>query len=303
MFYSRFLSFPLLLKAGVLTAGLTLTLPASAATVVSDWVGLALKAVGNAPTTGDPVIAPTSASRAYGLLGTVMYDAWSAYEVTPISTLLGDSLQRPSQENTTANKSEAISYAAYNILSELFPNQVNLFKEQMNVLGFNLDNPTTTAAGIGNLMAETLMGFRRYDGANQLGNYEDTTGYNPVNITLPGQAPIVKDITRWTAEHVPIDDLNGPIQKALAPQWGDVIPFALTSGSQFRPPAPESFLPDRLATADLEARTITRSDGTVVPISRDLIGTDINPDFIAKSEAIVAFSADLTDKEKMIAEY
>jgi hypothetical protein len=303
MSYSHFLFFPFLLSAGVLTLGVTLTLPASAATVVSDWVGLALKAVENAPITGDSVTAPTSASRTYGLLGTAMYDAWSAYEVTPISTLLGDSFQRPTQENTNDNKSEAISYAAYNILSELFPNQVNIFKDQMLGFGFNPDNPTTTAAGIGNLMAETLMGFRRSDGANQLDNYKDTTGYNPVNITLPGQAPIINDITRWTAEHVPIDDLDAPIQKALTPQWGDVIPFALTSGGQFRPPAPESFLLDPLATADLQARTITRSDGTVVPISRDLIGTDINPDFIAKSDAIVGFSGNLTDKEKMIAEY
>jgi hypothetical protein len=235
-----------------------------------------------------------------------MYDAWSAYESTPISTVLGDSLQRPSQENTEAHKHEAASYAAYRVLSELFPNQVGTFRGQMLGLGFNPDNnttDTTTAAGIGNTMAATLMGFRRSDGSNQLGNYADTTGYSPVNITLPGQAPLVNDIARWSAEHVPIDDLDAPIQRALTPQWGEVTPFALASGSQFRPPAPAPFLLDPLATADLQAGTITRSDGTVVDISRDAIGTDINPDFITQSEEIVAFSANLTDEQKMVAEY
>lgn len=291
---------PSLFSAGVLTAGAAVTLPANAATVVSDWIGLALEAVEQVPNTGDPVTGPTSASRAYGILGTAMYDAWSAYEMTPISTLLGDSWQRPSQENTVANKVEAVSYAAYGVLSELFPNQVDTFRGQMLDLGFNPDNnttDTTAAAGIGNRMAETLMEYRRSDGSNQLGNYADTTGYSPVNI------PVVNDITRWTPEHVPIDDPNASIQVALTPQWGQVTPFALTSGSEFRPPAPEPFLLDPLATADLEAGTIARSNGEVVPISRDLIGTDINPAFIERAEEIVAFSTELTDEQKLIAEY
>ena len=298
--------FRCLLSVGVVTIGTYLTLPASAATVVSDWVGLAVNAVRNTPTTGDPVTAPTSASRAYGLLGTAMYDAWSAYEPLPISTVIGDSLQRPILENTLNNKSEAISYAAYQILSELFPNQVDIFTGKMLELGFDPDiinvDPTT-AAGIGNIMAEQLMDFRRFDGSNQLGNYSDTTDYSPLNITLPGQEPVVIDITRWTAEHVPIDDLDAPIQDPVTPQWGQVIPFALSEGSQFRPPAPAPFLLDPVATVDLEAGTITRSDGTVVEISRDLIGIDINPDFITQSEEIVTFSANLTDEQKLIAEY
>ena len=111
------------------------------------------------------------------------------------------------------------------------------------------------------------------------------------------------DIATWTAEHVPIDDLNARIQKATTPQWGEVIPFALTSGSEFRPSAPAPFLLDPLATANLQAGTITRSNGEVVPISRSLIGVDINPRFITESEAVIAFSANLTDEQKMIAEY
>ncbi|MDJ0679682.1 MAG: phosphatase PAP2 family protein [Xenococcaceae cyanobacterium MO_167.B52] len=295
-----------LLSVGFVTAQVQLTLPANAATVVSDWVGLAVKAVRNSPTTGDLVTAPTSASRAYGLLGTSMYDAWSAYETLPTSTVVGDILQRPSPENTLNNKREAVSYAAYGILSELFPNQVDIFREQMFDLGFNPDNTSTdptTAAGIGNVMAERLMEFRRFDGSNQLGNYEDTSNYSSRNTTLSGHNPMVNDITRWTAEHIPIDDLDASIQKPLTPQWGKVIPFALSESSQFRPREPTPFLLDPEAKADLQARTIIRSDGTEVNISRELIGKDINSDFISESEEIIAFSANLTDEQKIIAEY
>ena len=59
--------FPALLSVGMVTAGVSLMLPATATTIVSDWVDLALIAVENAPVNGDPVTAPTSASRAYGL--------------------------------------------------------------------------------------------------------------------------------------------------------------------------------------------------------------------------------------------
>lgn len=291
--------------AALAAAGLA-PLPATAATVASDWVGLALVAVTNDLAAGDPVTGPTAASRAYGILGTAMYDAWSAYEAVPLSTLLGDSLQRPLSENTQANKEEAISYAAYRVLSELFPNQESSFTAQMTLLGYDPNNTTTdtaAAAGIGNVMAETLMQFRRADGSNQLGDYADTTGYLPFNPTLPGAEPTVNDITRWSAEHVPIDDLSAPIQKALTPQWGSVTPFALASGGELRPPAPQPFLLDPLAKADLAAGTITRANGDVVPISQALIGTDINPEFIAQAEDLVNISANLTDEQKLIAEY
>lgn len=295
-----------LLPIGVLSGGLALTLPANATTIVNDWVDLALIAVENTPSTGGPITGPTSASRAYGILGTAMYDAWAAYEPTPISTLLGDSLQRPSLENTEQNKVQAVSYASYRVLSELFPDQQTLFRNQMVALGFDPDNNSTdssTAAGIGNIMAETLMQSRRVDGSNQLNNYSDTTGYEPVNITLPGEEPLVIDMNLWTAEHRPIDDLDAPIQTPLTPQWGEVTPFALSSGDQFRAPDPLAFLLDPSATANLQDGTITRGDGTEVPISKDLIGTDINPEFISQAEEIIDLSANLTDEQKMIAEY
>jgi hypothetical protein len=267
---------------------------AQAATVASDWVGVAREGVGNQPQ------GPTVASRIYGILGTAMYDAYSAYAPTPSSTRLGDNLQRPSVENTQANKEEAISFAAYRVLSELLPSQITALNDRMISLGYNPSNTTTdttTAAGIGNVMAETLMSFRRVDGSNQLNNYVDTSGY-----TTPNTPEQVVDIELWTPEHVPVNS-NSPLQRYLTPHWGDVEPFSLSSSAQFRPAAPEPFLLDPNASADLQAGTITRADNTVVPISAALIGTDINPGFIAQAADLIDISANLTDEQKLIAEF
>ena len=246
-------------------------------------------------------VGPTVASRAYGLVHTAMFDAWAAYDETAIATQLGDDLQRPAAENTDANKTEAMSYAAYRVLSELFPNQIALFDDVMADLGFdpaNNSTDTTTPTGIGNVSAEVLMGFRREDGSNQLGDYADTTGYVPVNTS-----DNIIDIERWTSERVPIDSPDAALQNFLTPQWGTVDAFSFDTPGQFRPPAPQPFLLVDDATVDLAAKTITLADGSVLDISPDLVGTVINPEFIAQSETVLDFSANLTDEQKLIAEF
>lgn len=114
------------------------------------------------------------------------------------------------------------------------------------------------------------------------------------------------DIELWTPEFVPIDAEPGEeirIQSFLTPQWGDVTPFALESGDELRPVAPEPFLLVE-GEVDLEAQTITlASTGEVLSITRDLIGDVINPGFIEQAEDIVDVSANLTDEEKLVAEF
>ncbi|NET41373.1 DUF6851 domain-containing protein [Okeania sp. SIO2B3] len=254
---------------------------------------------------------PTVASRAYGILHTAAYDAWSAYDPLAVGTQLEDNLQRPQSENTDANKTEAISFAAYRVLSELFPSEVEIFNDVMAELGFDPNNTTTdttTAAGIGNVSAEALLAFRRNDGSNQLGNdpngngtpYSDITNYQPLN--FPGETI---DIESWTPERVPIDALPGEeqrIQTFLTPQWGSVTPFSLTSVEEIRPEAPEPFLLVD-GEVDLEARTITLADQSVVEITPDIVGTIINPGFIEQTQRVVDLSANLTDEQKLIAEF
>ena len=63
---------------------------------------------------------PTVASRAFGVLFTAIYDAWAAYDpVAKVTQNAGPSQQTTG--NTDAHKTEAISYAAYRTLNDLFP--------------------------------------------------------------------------------------------------------------------------------------------------------------------------------------
>ncbi len=254
---------------------------------------------------------PTIASRAYGILNTAIYDAYAAYEGRPISTQLGDVLQRPESENTEANKTEALSYAAYQAAIELFPEQQEVFDQLMEELGFDpnvVSFDPTTAAGIGNISAQALLEVRSQDGSNSLGDdpngdgtpFSDTTGY-----TSPNSPDDLEIIDRFQLQNV--EDLDGAItrtQEFLTPQWGGVDGFALESGDQFRPGPPIPFIKEGVeATVNLDAKTITLADGTELEISRDLIGSVINEEFIEQAENIIEVSANLTDEQKIIAEF
>ena len=85
----------------------------------------------------ETAVGPTIGSRAYAMVHTAIYDAWSAYDQTAISTQLQDTLQRPTGENTDRNKKEAASHAAYRVLQDLFPGQIQIFDQVMDTLGFD----------------------------------------------------------------------------------------------------------------------------------------------------------------------
>ena len=157
-------------------------------------------------------------------------------------------------------------------------------------------------------LPQSLLNWRQQDGANQLNDYADTVGYLPLNPSDQRSA-----IDTWLTENIPVDTSPGDLdfretQVPLHPQWGTVTPFALDSGDEFRPVAPEPFLIDPDASLNLNAKTITRADGTEVAISKSLIGTDINPAFIDQAERLVKVSADLSttpegEKQKLIADF
>ncbi len=258
----------------------------------------------------ETAVGPTIASRAYSMVHTAIYDAWASYDPVAVPTQLEDSLQRPEAEITEANKAEAMSFAAYRVLVDLFPEQSAIFEQLMADLGHDINNDTidpTVAAGIGNLAAASLLEFRHQDNSNQLGDdpagilgvaYSDTTGYQPINPNPEN----INDISLWTPEYVPVDNPDGTLQQFLTPQWGDVVPFALDSGAELRPIEPEPFLLVA-GEVDFAEQTIILEDGLEVAISRDLIGTVINPEFVTQAEEIVQISANLTDEQKLIAEF
>ncbi|MEM7188341.1 MAG: DUF6851 domain-containing protein [Pseudomonadota bacterium] len=267
-------------------------------------------------------VGPTIASRAYAMMHTAMYDAWSSFDATAVRVsfdLEGDNVETSGDDSA---KQKAMSFAALTVLRDIFPDQEDLYVEVMqDRLGYALEDDGSIEAQIGIDAAEDLLALRGDDGSNQSGGYADTTGYTPFN---PNPTEI-NDITRWTPENVPIDpeDASPAEQSFLTAQWLAVESFGLaenpdgtTNYSQTLPPAPQAFFTDAFsdATLNFDDATITLgsdavidgvaySAGDEIAVSQDLIGEVINQGFIDQSQHVVDISAALTDEQKIIAEF
>lgn len=189
---------------------------------------------------------PATAARALNMVHTSIFDAWAAYDDKAIGTRRGSTLRRPCSEHTLANKAEAISFAAFRTLFSLFEQDALELIQLMFALGYdpaNISTDPTTPAGIGNIAAIDEINFRLFDGANQTGTepgsdgtpYSDYTGYTtpntPFAIVDPNQFQILFQ--------------NGMLQVPVTPQWGLVVPFALTSPDEFAPHRPPATYPSR----------------------------------------------------------
>jgi hypothetical protein len=201
---------------------------ATGETIVVTWSSATLQAF------RDTRMGPPMGARALAIVHTAMFDAWAAYDGRAVGTRRGGALRRPARERTEENKKRAISYASYRTLVDLFPTERPKFDAVMRQHGYDPADRSTnlsTATGVGNVAAEAVLQYRRHDGSNQFGDrnggtaYSDYTGYAPVNAF-----DRITDPTRWQPLFV-----NGAEQKYLAPHWGLVTPFAMTSASQFRP--------------------------------------------------------------------
>ena len=213
-----------------------------ATSAVTEWNATFLEAVRTVR------MGPPQTARAGAILHTCIYDAWACYDAKANGSLFYGFLRRPAAERTQANQEQAIAYAAYRALVDLFPARKADFDARMSALGFDSADQSTdlsTPTGLGNFLANAVLQQRHFDGSNQLGDlrmpaYSDYTGYAPVNPAIPlSGATVITDPNRWS-----------PLQFAtatsgvfatpgfLVPHWGNVRPFALTVSSQFRPSGP-----------------------------------------------------------------
>lgn len=241
--------------------------PAASDDVVLKWNEELLATIrANPPLTG-----PTVTSRALGILQTATFDAWAAYDPAAKGTRLGSQLRRPAEERSTANKSKAISYAAYTVLVDLFGepkfNRRSFYDAQMAALGYPTDgSDSSTPATVGTRAAQAVLDYRRTDGSNQLNAYADTTGYQPRN-----SWDRINDPMRWQPmcvltpagvdagkPPVPAGACESPyytIQKALTPHWGKVLPFSAPAAG-YRVTGPPKDPDGRYSTAEIN-REIT----------------------------------------------
>ena len=223
-------------------------------------------------------------ARALAIMNTCMYDAWSVYDSKAAPT------QRTminKQTGGIVHKQEAISYAAYRALLDLFPGEATLLENTMHLLHYDASNitmDTATPAGIGNVSAQAILVFRHQDGSNQANGYADTTSFPHAYreypaVPLPLNTPdAITNPNHW--QPLRIADSNGGVvvQTYVGPHWGLVLPFALRNGAEFRPQRK--------------------------PLSTQF-GEGISPahSYVQQAQQMVDMSAHLTDNQKAIAEY
>src|SRR2546429_3337085 len=135
--------------------------------VVVRWSAAALQGV------RDSRLGPPMVARALAIVHTCIFDAWAAYDKRAVGTQFGDELRRPRRERTLANKNEAISFAAYRALVDLFAlDKASVFDPLMASLGYdpnNLTINTDTPAGFRNVAFVTYITFRHCHDPNHLG--------------------------------------------------------------------------------------------------------------------------------------
>ena len=188
---------------------------------------------------------PPMAARSIAIVYTSIYDAWAAYDPTAKPTRVGIP-QRPGPENTIPNKELAIHYAAYRALRDQFPTMVNTFVAKMVSLGLDPNNASVVLSnpiGIGNQSANLVLAFRQNDGANEAGGYADNSNYqtvnSPLNPLFPTPVEDIRNPDRWQKLVYLTPDNRPAAPDFIAPHWGNVTPFALLTGNQFRPSPPQ----------------------------------------------------------------
>jgi hypothetical protein len=247
---------------------------------------------------------PTAASRALAIVATAMYDAWTAFDTVALPTQPnnGVGLRAPANLLDETDKEVAVSYAAYQALSNLFPAtlyppatyptqysgptntpapQVLLQSLLTSLQGAGATIATTanvppqTAADIGILAGNAVVAARANDNSNQTGAlsggrpYSDYTGYTAVNSPTSIVNPNL-----WQ----PLSVL-GATQKYATPFWGTVTPFATLPPFQGQGPAtyPSWQYTAQTALVLLLSATLNNTTKVIADYWADSPGTQLPP--------------------------
>ena len=222
-------------------------------------------------------------------MSVAMWDAWATYDATATGVLFKEKHQ--ASDVTTARK-EAMSYAAYRVLSARFIKAVgaDASLSEFDTLMDGLCLPINvtridgdTPAAIGNRIASQLLATAREDGSNEANGYA-ATDYKPVNppLVVAKSGISIVDPDRWqplqlermvSQNGIPVT--NG-VQQAVGPHWGHVTPFAIpaggASGTPFDPGPPPLFADAAYRTQAVE---VIRDSSMLDPASDATI--DISP--------------------------
>lgn len=175
--------------------------------VVTDWNTIALNAI---KTAGSP---PPLASRNLAIVHAAIYDAVNSI------VRLGNSYHVNINAPKGANADAAAAEAAYETLVNLYPTQRATFDAALVATLAKVPDGKSEQAGIqvGKTVADEILSWRSTDGSSATVAYTPKVGDEFWKPTAPAFAA------------------------ALLPQWPNVTPFELASGSQFRPAGPLAY--------------------------------------------------------------
>ena len=178
------------------------------------WNAVALEAIRESKT------APPVAARDLAIVQVAVYDAVNAIDPRGPA-------YRVRANGGRASSPATVAAAAHETLKVLFPDQSALIDDAYNQAVAGLAPTRATAKGLvlGKRVADRELAARSNDGSNVKVNYTP--------IDQPGL---------WQ----PTPPTNAP---AFLPGWGNLTPFVLKSGSQFRPPAPPALTSTEYASA------------------------------------------------------
>jgi len=193
---------------------------------IRDWNGTMLEAIRTAST------APPLASRNMAMVSAAIYD--SVNSITKKYSPYRVSIDAPAG----ASEAAAAAAAAQRVLVSLYPAQASKFDAALQSSLANIPDSKSKDDGIilGQKVADQIISWRSTDGSTKVVPYTPKTDPGSWVPTPPALAA------------------------TLAPQWPDVTPFAMTSGSQFRPSGPPALDSAKYAQEFNEVKEIGKID-------------------------------------------
>ena len=190
-------------------------------------------------------VGPGRSSRAMAIVHVAVFDAMNAV-VGGYESYTG---LRPAHDDTSVEA--AIALAAHDTLIALFPSQKADLDEALVDDLATLRDGRAKANGvtIGQLAAARILARRANDGSNHA---EPRVGVDFFTSDEPG---------KWRQDPISLHPL------ALGAHWGEVRPFVLRSGDQFRVPPPPALDSPEYAAAFNEVKALG-GDGLVTPTTR-----------------------------------
>lgn len=186
---------------------------------------------------------PPVAARAYALLGIAQHDALIRVRESIAGAALGGNAALSATSSAAATEAEldaaAVTVASMEVLAYLYPVEANVLAQRAVLARPDVarsegasDDAVSAAIAAGKAAAEAVIAHARTDGAADAAVWD-------------GEIPEGPGMWFSSAD---------PPMAPLLPRWGNVTPWLMESGDQFRPPAPPATDSPEFADALAEVR-------------------------------------------------